>query len=187
MFVCCDARMNVSSGFRTHLLNCVEEIMNKYSIVDRIEKIAAVAGARFGVELVHSDIGGTKRDMVVRVFIDKPGGVSIEDCSDVSRAIEATLDEEDLIPTRYVLEVSSPGIERELYSLGDFVKFIGRLAKVKMKAGIDGQKTFTGTIGGVEGEEIVFDDRTSGTTRFKFGDVSKANLKIDLAEEFRKR
>src|SRR5438874_9024836 len=111
--------------------------MDKHSIGDRIERIAAAAAAKFGVELVHTDIGGTKRDMVVRVFIDKPGGVGIEDCSDVSRAIEATLDEEDFIPTHYVLEVSSPGIERQLYSLSDFVKFIGQQAKVKMKTEID--------------------------------------------------
>jgi len=161
--------------------------MDMHSIGDRIENIASAAAAVFGVELVHVEIGGTKRDVVVRIFIDKPGGVSIEDCSDVSCSIEATLDEEDFIPSRYVLEVSSPGIERELYSLGDFVKFVGRLAKVKMKAGIAGQKTFAGTITSVEGEEITFEDRMRGLMKFMFEDVDKANLKIDLTEEFRRR
>jgi ribosome maturation factor RimP len=165
----------------------VEEKMDKHSMGDRIEKIALAAAVSHGVELVHTDIGGTKRDMVVRIFIDKPGGVSVEDCSDVSRAIEATLDEEDFIPSHYVLEVSSPGIERELYSAADFAKFAGRQAKVKMEAGIDGQKTFTGTIIGVEGEEIVFEDKTRGPIRFMFGDVAKANLRIDLTEEFKRR
>ena len=114
--------------------------MDKVSIGDRIEKIAAAAALGFAVELVHVEIGGTKRDMIVRIFIDKPGGVSIDDCSEVSRSIEATLDDEDFIPMHYVLEVSSPGIERELYSASDFAKFAGRQAKVKMKTEIDGQK-----------------------------------------------
>ena len=102
----------------------------------------------------------------------------------MSRGVEEVLDSEDFIPSRYVLEVSSPGIERELYSLGDFVKFTGRLAKVKTKTAIDAQKTFVGPITGVDGNRITIDDRTKGTVSFDYSDVDKANLKIDLAKEF---
>lgn len=161
--------------------------MDKHSIAERIEKIASGVAAENGVELVHVDIRGTKRDLIVRIYIDKPGSVTIEDCSIFSRAVEAILDDEDFIPSTYLLEVSSPGIERELYSLNDFAKFAGSTSKVKMNAEIDGQKTFVGTIMGIEEDEIVFDDRTRGEMRFRFEDVDKANLKIDLAQEFRKR
>ncbi len=161
--------------------------MDKHLISERVENIAAkVAGAN-GVELVHVEIAGTKRDVVLRIYIDKPDGVTIEDCSLFSKAVEDILEIEDFIPSRYVLEVSSPGIERELYSLADFVKFAGQLAKVKTNVEIDGQKTFVGEILAVDEDKIEIDDRTIGTVSFNYRDVAKANLKIDLAKEFKSR
>lgn len=158
--------------------------MDKHLISERVENIAArVAGAN-GVELVHVEIAGTKRDVVVRIYIDKQDGVTIEDCSLFSKAIEDILELEDFIPSRYVLEVSSPGIERELYSLADFVKFTGRLVKVKTNVEIGGQKTFVGEILSVDEDKIEIDDRTIGTVSFNYSDVGKANLRIDLAKEF---
>ena len=158
--------------------------MDKSLIIERLEKIAGRVADANGVELVHIEVAGTKRDAVLRVYIDKDGGVNLDDCSLVSRGIEEVLDAEDFIPSRYVLEVSSPGIERQLYSLEDFVKFAGRLAKVKLKTEIDGQKTFVGIINGVNGDEIDLEDRTRGIITFGFTDVDKANLKIDLSKEF---
>src|SRR5260370_12361477 len=105
--------------------------MDKHLIIEHVKAIAAKVTAASGIELVHVDISGTKRDLVLRIFIDKEGGVTLDDCSNVSRSVEDVLDSEDFIPSRYVLEVSSPGIERELYSLDDFVKFTGHLTKVK--------------------------------------------------------
>jgi ribosome maturation factor RimP len=113
--------------------------------------------------------------------------VTLEDCSDISRVVEAVMDAEDIIPTRYVLEVSSPGIERELYSLKDFERFAGQLAKVKLRNEIDGQKTFVGEIAGVEGSDITVNDRTRGEVSFDHSEVAKANLKIDLSKEFKGR
>jgi len=158
--------------------------MDKYLITEHVNKIATKVATAVGIELVHVEIAGTKRDVVVRIYIDKKGGVTIEDCSIVSRSVEEVLDSEDFIPSKYVLEVSSPGIERQLYSLNDFVKFAGHLAKVKTNTEIDGQKTFVGPITQVEGETITVDDRTKGIVSFAFSDVAKANLKIDLAKEF---
>ncbi len=175
---------NTGSGFRTHFFICSENEMDKSLITERVTKIAAHAASNAGFELVHVEIAGTKRDVVVRVYIDKQGGVTLDDCSSISRAMEAVLDVEDIIPSKYVLEVSSPGIERELYSLSDFVKFAGHLAKVKLKTEIDGQKNFVGTITSVDGEKITIDDRTKGSMSFSYSDVGKANLKIDLAKEF---
>ena len=161
--------------------------MDKHLIIEHVTEIAARVTAASGIELVHVDISGTKRDLVLRIFIDKEGGVTLDDCSSVSRGVEEVLDSEDFIPSRYVLEVSSPGIERELYSLSDFVKFTGHLAKVKLKTEIDAQKTFVGNITNVEGNEITIEDRTKGAVSFDYSDVDKANLKIDLAKEFGSR
>ncbi|HTH51645.1 MAG TPA: ribosome maturation factor RimP [Pyrinomonadaceae bacterium] len=158
--------------------------MEQGSILERVEKIAGAAAVNAGVELVHVELAGIKRDQVLRVYIDKEGGVTIEDCTNVSHGMEDVLDEDDFIPGKYVLEVSSPGIERALYSLADFVKFAGQLAKVKTKAAIDGQKTFIGVITQVDGQDITIDDRTKGIVTFPYESVDKANLKIDLAKEF---
>lgn len=158
--------------------------MDKYLITEHVSGVAKKVSAVSGVELVQVETAGTKSNLVVRVFIDKEGGVTIEDCSTVSRGIEDVLDSDDFIPLRYVLEVSSPGIERELYSLSDFFKFTGNLAKVKVKTEIDGQKTFVGEIVGIDGELITIDDRTKGPVSFDYAEVAKANLKIDLSKEF---
>lgn len=178
---------NTRSGFRTHFFICLEEEMDKHLITEYVSKVAGKAASDAGVELVHIEIAGTKRDAVVRIYIDKEGGVTIDDCSSVSRAVEDVLDGEDIIPSKYVLEVSSPGIERELYSLKDFVKFTGHLAKVKLKTEIDGQKTFVGTITEVDGDKISFEDRSKGALSFDYSEVAKANLKIDLSKEFGKK
>jgi len=161
--------------------------MQRDPIAERVDKIAGKAAHDSGVEFVHSEITGSKRNMTVRIYIDKPEGVTLEDCSTVSRDIEAVLDAEDFIPASYVLEVSSPGLERPLFNLQDFERFAGKKAKVKTKGAIDGQANFNGRIAGVEGAEIVFEDKTNGTVRIPFDNVVKANLKVDLSEEFKKK
>ena len=92
---------------------------------------------------------------------------------------------EDFIPGTYTLEVSSPGLERGLYRAADYERFAGRPAKLKARAPVAGQRNFRGHIVGVEGEEVVFDDLTSGRVRIPLSGVAKANLEIDVEEEFR--
>ncbi|CAN5234309.1 ribosome maturation factor RimP [soil metagenome] len=179
-------RNDVSSGFRTHLVLCVEEFMRKDSIEERIREIAAGIAAESNLELVQVETAGSKQNPTIRVFIDKPNGVSHEDCVNVSRQIEAVLDSDDSITPTYMLEVSSPGLERELYSLKDFEKFAGNLAKVKTVTAINGQKHFRGRIIGIKGEEILFNDKTNGELSFPFNAVAKANLEIDLEAELKR-
>ena len=158
----------------------------KKLIDERIREIAAQVAKENKLELVHTQIVGANKSLTVRVFIDKEGGVTHDDCSIVSRQLEKELDEEDFIPGKYLLEVSSPGLERELYSLKDFEKFAGSLAKVKTSAAIDGQRNFRGRISAIENEEIIFEDKTRGTIRFPYSAVAKANLEIDLEQELKR-
>jgi ribosome maturation factor RimP len=160
--------------------------MSKASNTERIQEIATRIAAENSLELVHVDVLGAGRSPMVRIFIDKEGGVTHEDCSLVSRQVGAVLDSEDFISSTYLLEVSSPGLERNLYSLKDFEKFVGNLAKVKTYKPINGQRNFRGRIKTVEAEEIVFDDKTSGEVRFPFDAVAKANLEIDIEEELKR-
>ena len=161
--------------------------MQQDSIAKRIDKIAADAAKQSGVEFVHSEIAGSRRNAVVRIYIDKPEGVTIEDCSTVSRAVEAVMDAEDFMPSAYVLEISSPGLERPLFSIRDFERFVGEKAKVKTLEPINGQANFSGRIAEVKASQIVLEDKTNGMVRIPFDRVEKANLKVDLSEEFKKK
>ena len=159
--------------------------MEAGTIDDRVRDIGKRVAESLGFEFVHSQIAGAKHNPTVRVFIDKPGGVTIEDCSTASRAIEAELDADDFIPTSYVLEVSSPGLERELFSIEDFKRFSGQQAKVRTNSPVNGQRNFSGQIVSVDGHDIVFADNTNGQVRVPYGSVAKANLLVDLEEEFK--
>ncbi len=158
---------------------------DEVSIEGRVREVAERVAADRGLELVHAEVAGAGRSPIVRVYIDKPGGVTHEDCSEVSTHVGTVLDVEDFIPGTYTLEVSSPGLERGLYGLGDFERFAGRLAKMKTRGAVGGQRNFRGRIEGVEGEEIIFEDRTTGRVRVPVSEVAKANLEIDVEEEFR--
>jgi ribosome maturation factor RimP len=161
--------------------------MNKFSITERVEKIAAGVAEEAGLELVHVELVGTERKPIIRIFIDKPGGVTLEDCSSASRSVEKVLDEEDFIPSAYLLEVSSPGLERGLYNLSDFQRFSGETAKVKTDEAIDGQKNFRGRIVAVEDQNVIFEDRTNGKIIIPYSTIKKANLEIDFEEEFKRK
>jgi len=160
--------------------------MDLRSIDERIHDVAADVAADRNLEFVRSEIAGTKRSPLVRIFLDKEGGISVEDCAEASREIEAVLDREDLIPTKYVLEVSSPGLERGLYDLGDFQRFSGKLAKLKTRSEINGTRTHVGWIDSVKGENIVLRDRKGIVVEVPFDQIEKANLKVDLTSEFRR-
>ena len=138
-----------------------------------------------GLELVHVEFAGGPRAPVVRIFIDKPGGVTHSDCSAVSTHVGTVLDVEDFIPGAYTLEVSSPGLERGLYAVGDYERFAGKMAKMRTRSAVGGQRNFRGRIAAVEGEDVLFDDKTSGRVRVPFSEIAKANLEIDVEEEFR--
>lgn len=160
--------------------------MNKLSVTEKVNEIAGKVAGEKQLELVRAEIVGSAKQPIVRIFIDKPEGITHDDCSKVSHEIGAILDEEEFISSEYTLEVSSPGLERELYSLKDFEKFAGNLAKVKTRVAIGGQRNFRGRIKAVENEEIIFDDKTNGEIRFSYEAVAKANLEIDLEEEFKR-
>jgi ribosome maturation factor RimP len=160
--------------------------MEPAEIEGRVREIVERVATEHGFEHVHTEIGVVGRNAAVRIFIDKPGGVTHEDCSAVSHHVGTILDVEDFISSTYNLEVSSPGLERGLYKLADYERFAGRDAKVRTREAINGQRNFRGRIVSVEGDAVVFDDKTSGRVTFAVSSVAKANLEIDVEEEFRR-
>jgi ribosome maturation factor RimP len=158
--------------------------MDSSSVVERVCQIAEQAAIDHGVELVHAEVAGPEGHPVVRVFIDKPGGVTHKDCSEVSTQIGTVLDVEDFIHAAYTLEVSSPGLERGLYKLSDFERFAGSAAKLKTRVAINTQRNFRGRIIGTENDQVIFEDRTSGRVTIGFDAIVKANLEVDVESEF---
>lgn len=161
--------------------------MGPNAIEERVKAIADKVAIDQGLELVHAEVAGPENKPIVRVFIDKPAGVTHQDCSEVSLQLGTILDVEDFIHSAYTLEVSSPGLDRGLYKRADYERFAGSMAKVKTKRAIGNQRNFRGRLVGVEGDEVIFDDKTSGTVRIELDAIVKANLEVDYDQELRHR
>jgi ribosome maturation factor RimP len=161
--------------------------MESRSVAERVREIAEQAAIDQGVELVHAEVAGPEGRPIMRVFIDKPNGVTHEDCSAVSLQLGTTLDVEDFIHSAYTLEVSSPGLERGLYKRADYERFAGSQAKIKARNPIKGQRNFRGLIIGVDDNQVIFEDRTSGRLEIPVDEIVKANLEVDVDSELRAR
>src|SRR3989441_6813700 len=133
-------------------------------VVGQIRSMASRVAAGYGLEIFDVQFRREAHGMVLRIQIDRPGpaatgedSVSVEDCARVSRDLSAVLDIEDVVPTAYTLEVSSPGLDRPLRHADDYRRFSGRRAKLVMREAIDGQRFFKGTLGGLEQNAVVID------------------------------
>jgi len=130
-----------------------------------------------GMELVEVQFRREGYGWVLRFFIDKEGGVTIDDCADVSREISAYLEVEDLIDHAYHLEVSSPGLERPLKKKTDFIRFADRLVRIKLREPWDGQKILIGTLLGLEGDTILL-ALEKETVRIDLENIARARLSL---------
>lgn len=160
--------------------------MGAGSIAERVEAIAERVAIDHGVELVHAEVAGPENKPIVRISIDKPNGVTHEDCSEVSFHVGTILDVEDFIHASYTLEVSSPGLERGLYKRADYERFAGSDVKLRTRRPVNGQRNFRGRLLGVDGDQVLFDDRTSGKVTIDLDSIAKANLEVDIEQEFKR-
>lgn len=112
--------------------------------------ITALSCELWGVEFVAQG-----KHSILRVYIDKPEGVSVDDCAAVSHQISGVLDVEDPISGEYVLEVSSPGLDRPLFTLAQFAAFKGSKVAIKLRIPFDGRRNFKGILNGTEDEDIL--------------------------------
>ena len=160
--------------------------MGQNAIADKVQEIAERVAIDHGLELVHTEVAGPENKPIVRVFIDKPQGVTHDDCSEMSLHLGTILDVEDFIHASYTLEVSSPGLERGLYKQADFERFTGSNARIKTRQPIAGQRNFRGRLLGLEGDQVLFDDRTSGQVKIPLNIITKANLEVDVSQELRR-
>ncbi len=147
---------------------------------DAIGKIIERVAAREGLELVHWEMVGPRNNFVLRIYIDKPGGVNHGDCETVSNQVGTLLDVEDLIANRYTLEVSSPGIERGLYKRADYERFAGNRVKIKTFAPIGGQRNFRGMLVGISDDTVSIDTDSAGRIEIPYEQIAKANIEYEF-------
>ena len=130
------------------------------------------------LELVDLEFVKEGVNWYLRVYIDKDGGVNIDDCEAVSRALEAKLDEKDPIEQAYILEVSSPGIDRPLKKEADFVKYQGEIIDVKLYKAVNGSKQYQGKLLGLENGVLSIEEENGNVVTFEHKDTASVRLAV---------
>lgn len=151
----------------------------KQDITARIVALLEPLATDHGLELVAVEIVGQAGSPIVRVYLDREGGINIDDIAKANSWISDALDAEDIVKSAYTLECSSPGIERLLRKTTDWERFTGHMVVVKTTRPIEGRSTITGTIAGLDSDEaLVAVDET--TYRIPLDAVRTARLKVDF-------
>jgi ribosome maturation factor RimP len=160
--------------------------MASHGLVEKIKALVApiVAGAE--LELVDAEFKHEGQTHVLRIFIDKPGGVTLDDCQAISRECEVVLDVEDIIHTQYMLEVSSPGLDRPLRTREDYRRFTDRLVKLKTYRPVQGRKKFLGYLQGVTEETpaepcvVILRMKNDEELRIPYDMIASARLEVEF-------
>jgi ribosome maturation factor RimP len=150
-------------------------LVNTALIRNQVFDIASPVLEDIGFELIDVEYLTMNGRWILRLYVDKEGGVTIDDCVSVSRELGDLLDVKDVISHEYVLEVSSPGLNRPLKREKDFIKFTGKKIKCRMAGPVDGQKNFSGRLKDIK-EGRVFLKTESGIVELPLDDIEKANL-----------
>lgn len=147
--------------------------------LERIREAAERVARSLDLEVVDVEwkVG---RQRFLRVYIDKPGGISHKDCEELSHQLSVILDVEDLVPgPRYILEVSSPGLDRKLAKPAEFERFAGRLARISTNAPVENQKFFEGRLAGVADGKVQIEVK-GRLIAVPMEEIRKANLVVEL-------
>jgi ribosome maturation factor RimP len=149
-------------------------------IVERVRALAEPILTDRGLELVEVEFQREARGWILRLYIDRPGGVILDDCQKVSEELGDHLDVADVIDFPYHLEVSSPGLDRPLTRDADFVAFAGKAARITTREPIEGQRNFRGRLAGLVDGAVLLDLADGRQVRIPRGLIAKARLEIEL-------
>ncbi len=149
-------------------------------LLEKIRQIAERVTASEGLELVDLQFAGSGRHRVLRIYIDKPEGVTHGDCENVSQQVGTILDVEDVIPgEHYTLEVSSPGVDRPLLKPKDYERFLGQRIKVQLRQPRGDRKRFDGKLASFDGSTITLTVEKGEQILIPLSEVDKANVKYE--------
>lgn len=150
------------------------------SIIKKIEDLITNLLAEEKMELVDLQYVTASGKKNLRIFLDKEGGIKLDDCEHMTNVIGSVLDESGLLPDSYILEISSPGLDRVLKKEKDFIRFIGSKIKVTVYTPINGQRNFLGKIISVENGDITLDDINSKNIVISIDKIVKARLEPEI-------
>ena len=147
-----------------------------------IEQLLTPTAEKENMEIVNAEYVKESGDWILRIFIDKDGGITMSDCAQMSSVFSAVLDESanDILTESYVLEVSSPGIDRALKTEKAFKKFAGSKIKVKTAEAINNQRNFLGELLSCDNGKIKMNDVTKGEVEIEMSNITKANIEPDF-------
>ncbi len=142
------------------------------------DELAAIV-ADEGLELVATEVVGSGPKTILRLVVDSPNGVNLDQCASVSRLASAMLDVEDPIRHRYTLEVSSPGLDRKLYKPGDYDRYVGHRLKVRMAPSFRDHRTVVGELLARRNDVIRIFDDSGQEIELPIGEIFEARLEVD--------
>ena len=150
------------------------------SVLQRVQQLLEPVVVGMGYEFVGVEIPADTHGQTLRIYIDTDDGVTVDDCERVSRQVSAVLDVEDVMRGHYNLEVSSPGLDRPLFSLEDFRRFAGRVVRVRLKQALAGRRNIEGEIEGVA-ENGTVEVRENGVShQIPIDSIARARLRPDF-------
>ena len=153
---------------------------DRATIVEKVREITERVGGDRALEVVDVQMLGGGGSRLLRIFIDKPEGVTHADCEFISQQVGTILDVEDVIPgASYTLEVSSPGVERKLSKPREFERFVGQKVKVVLRQPVENQRHLTGTLKSFAAGVITLEPGPGKSVQFPLEQVEKANLKFE--------
>lgn len=149
-------------------------------IVNKVSQLVEPVVHEFGMEIVDVEFGPERGRWILRVFIDKEGGITVDDCASVSRELGDLIEAEDIIDYPYVLEISSPGLNRPLRKESDFIRSIGKMVKLKMSRPINRRRNFTGRLANVREGVISLLVDENNLVELPLKEIDKARLKYEF-------
>lgn len=186
-YICISLEIKVRWGFKVLLLFVVGGVLlAKQNTVLKVEEVIKPFAQELGLDIWDVRFAKEGSEWYLRIFIDKDGGVSIDDCVNLTHAISKPLDEADPIPQSYLLEVSSPGVERELLRDEHFEKYIGSPVMIRAIRPVDGVRDFNGILSGYENKTITITLKDGTQLEFDKKDTSYVKLDDFDMDDFNK-
>ena len=161
---------------RSYYLIGNDSMSRRDEYVSRTEKLVQPFVDEYGLELVDVEYVKEAGEWYLRIYADKEGGITIGDCETISRALSDLLDKEDYISENYILEVSSPGLDRPLKKDKDFARSIGKDVEIRLFKAIDRQKEFVGVLRDYDAQCVTIETDSGDTLTFNRKDISRIRL-----------
>jgi ribosome maturation factor RimP len=146
--------------------------------VDRVTELLEPVVEGMGYELVGLEYHPNSKRGLLRLYIDAPDGIGVDDCARVSHQVSGVLDVEDPVPGEYLLEVSSPGLDRPIFKPADYDRFAGEIIRIRLHGLLEGRRKFRGRLGGRRGDSVIIEEET-GTVEVPLDRIDRANLELE--------